>query len=310
MPEELEQRQFLQPEGFRSGFIALIGRTNVGKSTLLNAVLSQKVAITSPKPQTTRNRIVGIKTLPQAQLIFLDTPGIHRPHTALNRYMVESALKTLQEVDLIVLVTDASEEKCLQEDERLLKRLQGITVPIFLVLNKIDLILKERLLPLIAAYKDYLAFQEYIPLSALTGENVHNFVQQIIPYLPEGPLYFPADQVTEQPETFFIAELIREKVFHLTHQEVPYGVAVVVEEITETENNLLRITATIYVERDSQKGILIGKGGQMLKRIGELAREEIERLFGMKVYLGLWVKVRKHWTESERWIKELGHFSS
>jgi GTP-binding protein Era len=185
-----------------------------------------------------------------------------------------------------------------------------MTVPVFLVLNKIDLMLKENLLLLIAAYTERFPFQELIPVSARTGENTEHLIQQILQALPAGPPYFPVDQVTDQPETFFIAELIREKVFQYTHQEVPYGVAVVVEEMTETPNNVLRILATIYVERESQKGILIGKGGQMLKRIGELSREELEPLFGTKVYLALWVKVRKHWTAHERWMKELGHFSS
>ncbi|RMF90450.1 MAG: GTPase Era [Nitrospinota bacterium] len=305
-----EEKRAQQDQRFRSGFIALVGRTNVGKSTLLNTLLSQKVAITSPKPQTTRNRITGIKTLPTAQLIFLDTPGIHRPYSKLNRYMVDIALVALQEVDLIVFMTDASVEHSLAADAEILERLRAVSTPVFLVLNKVDLVPKPQLLPLIAAYKERFPFAEIIPLSALTGENTERLIEQIIAYLPEGPCYFPPEQATDQPEAFFIAELIREKVFQQTHQEVPYSVAVVVEEITENERGVLHIPATIYVERDSQKGILIGRGGQRLKQIGQAAREEIERLLGTKVYLNLWVKVRKNWTEDERWVKELGHFTS
>jgi GTP-binding protein Era len=292
---------------FRSGFVAIVGRPNVGKSTLLNALLGEKIAIVSPKPQTTRTRILGVKHLPNAQVIFLDTPGIHKAKRRLNEIMVRAALATYREVDLLCVMVEPFEEPG-EEDRFVLETLREVQTPVFLLINKVDLVQKERLLPLIALYQGLYAFAEIIPLSALRGEGIDDLVRTIVRCLPEGPRYFPEDQMTDQPERFIAAEFIREQIFLATREEVPYATAVMVEEFREEpEKPLIVLRAVIYVERDSQKGILIGKGGAMLKQIGRRAREEMERLLGSKVYLELWVKVRPDWRERDADLRELGY---
>jgi GTPase len=292
---------------FKSGFIALVGRPNVGKSTLLNVLVGEKIAIVSAKPQTTRSRITGIKTTEEAQLIFLDTPGLARPRSALNRHMLQIAHEAYQHVDLILLVTETSGVDHLGDDEFILQQLKEVKTPIFLVINKIDLIDHRQILPLIEAYRRHFPFAEYVPVSALKGVNIDSLLRAIIHYLPEGPRYFPTDQLTDQPEKFLIAELIREQIFTQTEQEVPYQTAVMVEQMEDTESGILRVEATIYVERDSQKGIVIGKRGNRLKQIGQGARQEIERRLNARVYLALWVKVRKDWSENEQLIRDMGY---
>jgi GTPase len=292
---------------FKSGFVALAGRPNVGKSTLLNILVGEKVAIVSTKPQTTRSRITGIKTTTEAQLIFLDTPGLARPRSALNRHMVQIAREAYQNVDLVLLVTEASGTDHLAHDEFILQQLKEVKTPIFLVINKIDLIDHRQLLPLIETYQRHFPFVEYIPVSALKKVNIDALLRAIIRYLPEGPRYFPTDQLTDQPEKFLIAELIREQIFVQMEQEVPYQTAVMIEQMEDTANGVLRLEATIYVERDSQKGIVIGKRGTRLKHIGQAARQEIERRLNTRVYLALWVKVRKDWSENEQLIRDMGY---
>jgi GTPase len=292
--------------GFKSGFIALIGRPNVGKSTLLNGLLGEKIAIISPKPQTTRNRILGIKHLPAAQIIFLDTPGIHRSKAMLNQAMVRTALATLQEVDVICLLIEADSPDH-EENEWILENLRTVQKPVFLVINKIDRVPKENLLPIMQRYSQKRSFEQIIPISALLGEGIDILVEELLKILPEGPQLFPEDMVTDLPERFLAAEMIREKVFHLTREEIPYATAVVIEDFQEREEkNLVVIRATILVERDSQKGILIGGKGRMLKEIGRLAREEIEALLGVRVFLELWVKVEQDWREDSRALHRLG----
>jgi GTP-binding protein Era len=292
---------------FKSGFIALIGRPNVGKSTLLNVLVGEKVAIVSTKPQTTRSRITGIKTTDDAQLIFVDTPGLARPRSALNRHMVQVVREAYQHVDLILLVTDAAASDQLAHDEFILQQLKDVKTPTFLVINKIDLIDHRQILPLIEAYQQRFPFVEYVPVSALKAVNVDALLRAISRYLPTGPRYFPTDQLTDQPERFLIAELVREQIFIQTAQEIPYQAAVMVEQTEDTDSGVLRVEATIYVERDSQKGIIIGKRGSRLKQIGQVARQEIERRLSTRVYLALWVKVRKDWSENEQLIRELGY---
>jgi len=291
---------------FKSGFVSLVGRPNSGKSTLLNLLLGEKIAITSPKPQTTRNRILGIKNLPSGQVIFLDTPGIHRSKSIMNQSMVRTALSTLQEVDSICFLIEADYPDN-EENEWILENLKKTAKPVFLVINKIDLISKESLLPIMERYSRARPFEQMIPVSALLGDGVDVLVKELLRVLPEGPRLFPEEMITDLPERFLAAELIREKVFHLTRDEVPYATAAVVEEFKERpERNLVVIRATIQVERESQKGILIGEKGRMLKEIGRLAREEIEALLGTKVFLELWVKVEKNWRDDPQALRRLG----
>jgi GTP-binding protein Era len=292
---------------FKSGLIALLGRPNVGKSTLLNVLVGEKIAIVSAKPQTTRSRITGIKTTAEAQLIFVDTPGLARPRSALNRHMMQIARDAYQGVDVILLVTEASGPDPLAVDEFILQQLKDVNTPIFLVINKIDLIDHRQLLPLIETYRDRFPFAEYVPVSALKEVNIEALLRTIGQYLPAGPRYFPTDQLTDQPERFLIAELIREQIFAQMEQEVPYQTAVMVEEMEDTDSGVLHVEATIYVERDSQKGIIIGKRGNRLKQIGQAARQEIERRLNTRVYLALWVKVRKDWSENEQLIRDMGY---
>jgi GTP-binding protein Era len=288
---------------FRSGFISVIGRPNVGKSTLLNALLGEKIAITSSKPQTTRNRILGIVNQPGAQFVFIDTPGIHKPMHKMNEVMVRTALQASQEVDVILMLVEAGEQPG-GGDRFIIETLSEVKTPVFLLINKVDLVKKEALLPLIQEYGRLYAFAEIIPVSALKND-LGGLIGTILKRLPPGPMYFPDDQLTDQPERFIVSEMIREKVFELTKDEVPYSSAVVIEEMKE-EPEITRIHAVIYVERDSQKGILIGKGGGMLKKIGTLARLDAEKLLGMKIFLKLFVKVKKGWREDDRMLKNFG----
>lgn len=291
---------------FHSGYIAIVGRSNVGKSTLLNSLLGEKVAIVSPRPQTTRNRITGIKTTAHAQVVFLDTPGIHQAHSLMNRRMVDVALQTLHEVDGLLWVIDAHERIGVQ-DERIAELLRGVKTPVTILLNKIDLVSKGKLLPLMQRCSEMLPGKEILPVSARTGDNMPLLLELIERSLPVGPRYFPGDEVTDQSERFLAAEIIREKVFILTREEIPYGVAVTIDEFTEKpEKNLIVIKATIHTERDSHKPILIGKQGSMLKEIGSQTRAELEALLGCKIFLELFIRVDKGWTQRPHTLSEMG----
>ncbi|MBR0261637.1 MAG: GTPase Era [Selenomonadaceae bacterium] len=290
---------------YKSGFVAVIGRPNVGKSTLINKIIGQKVAITSDKPQTTRSRIQCILTQDDAQIIFLDTPGIHKPKFKLGEYMLKAAEGTLKEVDAIFFVIDAT-EKFGGGEKYILERLNATTKPVILVVNKIDLTEREKLLPIIAEYSARRDFAAVVPISATDGTNVDELIAEAKKFLPEGVQYYPADMVTDQPERLIIAELIREKILHATQDEIPHSIAVDLEEFTPRDNGTIFIRATIYVERDSQKGILIGKGGAMLKQVGAAARPEIEMLLGSKIFLDLWVKVKRDWRNSIGALQSFG----
>ena len=290
---------------YKSGFIAVIGRPNVGKSTLINKIIGQKIAIMSDKPQTTRSRIQCILTQDDAQIIFLDTPGIHKPMFKLGEYMLKAAEGTLKEVDGIFFVIDATENFGGGE-KYILERLETTTAPVILVINKVDLIDREKILPIISAYSARRNFAAVVPISAVDGTNIDTLIDEAKKFLPEGSKYYPADMVTDQPERLIVAELIREKILHVTEDEVPHSVAVDIEEITPRKNAPTYIRAVIYVERDSQKGIIIGKGGELLKGIGKNSRPEIEMLLGTKVYLDLWVKVKRGWRNSNGAIQNLG----
>ena len=290
---------------YKSGFVTVIGRPNVGKSTLINKIIGQKVAITSDKPQTTRSRIQCILTHDDAQIIFLDTPGIHKPKLKLGEFMLKAAEGTLKEVDAIFFVIDAT-EKFGGGEKYILERLNTTTKPVILVVNKVDLLEREKLLPIIAEYSKRRDFAAIVPISAADGTNIDALIDEAKKFLPEGVQYYPADMITDQPERLIIAELIREKILHATQDEIPHSIAVDVEEFTERENGTIFIRATIYVERDSQKGILIGKSGAMLKNIGKLARPEIEMLLGAKVFLDLWVKVKRDWRNSIGALQSFG----
>lgn len=289
----------------RSGFVTIIGRPNVGKSTLLNSLMGRKVAIVSDKPQTTRHRIRSVLTREDAQIIFVDTPGIHKPKHRLGQLMVDSALNTIQDVDLVLFLIEAHRESG-PGDDFVLERLAGLGTPVFLVINKVDLVEKPKLLPLIDEMRRKFTFAEIVPVSARTGTNVERLADLVVGYLPVGPRYYPEDVVSDQPENLILAELVREKVLHLTAQEVPHSVAVVVDEVVPGQKGVTVVRATIFVERDSQKGILIGEGGRMMKNIGQLARKEIESLLGIRVYLELWVKVKPGWRKDERQLYHLG----
>jgi GTP-binding protein Era len=292
-----------EEQNFRSGFIAIVGRPNVGKSTLLNSLLGEKISIISDKPQTTRNRIRGILSLPGSQMVFIDTPGIHKPLHRMNELMVQAALRTYDEVDVILLLVEAT-EKPGSGDKFIIETLGKVKTPVFLLINKVDLVAKERLLPLMQEYSTLYPFAEIIPVSAIKND-LGGLMDSIGKRLPKGPRYFPDDQLSDQPERFIVAELIREKVFKLTKEEIPYSTAVVIENMKE-EPELTRVDAVIYVDRDSQKGILIGKGGAMLKQIGTLARRDAEKLLGVKVFLQVWVKVKKGWREDDGMLKDIG----
>ena len=286
---------------FRSGVVPIIGRPNVGKSTLLNRLVGEKVAIVSPKPQTTWHRILGVKTLPSAQILFVDTPGIHDASSKLNRSLLTVAKGTLNDADVILHMVEAADPFPVEE-QQIWELLQGINTPVILVINKIDL------LGGVAAPEQPLPFPytNVIRISALVGTGVDHLEGEVIVLLPPGPPYYPADVMTDQTERFMAREIIREKIFHLTRQEIPYSCAVVVEEFKEREAGAVWIRATINVEKDSQKGILIGKGGNKLKEIGRQARMDLEKLLGARVYLDLWVRVQKDWTKKENALREFG----
>ncbi|SFL81448.1 GTP-binding protein Era [Gracilibacillus orientalis] len=291
---------------FKSGFVAIIGRPNVGKSTFMNHVIGQKIAIMSDKAQTTRNKIQGVYTDEQKQIIFIDTPGIHKPKHKLGDFMVKIAENTLNEVDAIMFMINADEGYGMG-DQYIMDRLESIKKPVYLIINKIDLVHPDQLLPLIDQYKDKYPFKEIIPISALEGNNVNHLMEVITENLQEGPQYYPEDQVTDHPERFIISELIREKVLQLTREEVPHSIAVVMDGIdNRDEDEKVLVQATIVVERKSQKGIIIGKQGQMLKEVGKRARKDIERLLGSKVYLELWVKVQENWRNKDHQLSEFG----
>lgn len=291
----------------RSGFVAIVGRPNVGKSTFMNRILGEKIAIMSPKAQTTRNKINGIYTTPDAQIVFVDTPGIHKPKNALDDYMDTAALSTLNQVDAVLFMV-AADEKMGPGDAYILNQLAAVKQPVYLVINKIDLVHPDALLPFIAGYKDQHDFAGVYPISATMGNNVDELLAALTATLPEGPQYYPEDQLTDHPEYFVVGELIREKILELTRDEVPHSVAVMVESMkNRSETGKLQIEAYIIVERDSQKGIVIGKGGAMLKQIGIRARRDIENLLGEKVNLKLWVRVQKNWRDNNQYLKSLGY---
>ncbi|HWO43800.1 MAG TPA: GTPase Era [Candidatus Eisenbacteria bacterium] len=291
---------------FRSGYVAIVGRPNVGKSTLLNSLLGEKVAIVTPKPQTTRNRITGILTRPHSQIVFLDTPGIHSARSLLNRRMLDTALQTLNEVDGVCWLIEA-DGRIGAEEEKLAERLAALRAPVLVLLNKIDKVAKSRLLPLMERCADLLPGREILPISALTGENLPRLMEIVEGWLPEGPRYFPEGEFTDQTERFIASEIIREKIFLLTHEEIPYGIAVTVDEFTEKEDkHLIVIKATIHTARESHKPILIGKKGSMLKEIGKRAREELESLLGCRIFLELFIRVNPGWTDDPRALAEMG----
>lgn len=298
-------KQTRETAAFKSGFVSIIGRPNVGKSTFMNQVIGQKIAIMSDKPQTTRNKIQGVYTTEHAQLVFIDTPGIHKPLSKLGDYMIRIAESTLNEVDVVLFLVDAF-AGIGGGDRYIIEQLKKIKTPVFLVINKIDLVHPEALLPLIDQYNALFSFQEVVPISALNGNNISHLLNLLIQYMPEGPQYYPDDQITDHPEQFVVAELIREKILHMTHEEIPHSVAVQIEDMSVDEKGIVHISALIYVERDSQKGIVIGKNGRLLKEIGRLAREDIERLLGSKIFLQCWVKVKKDWRNQERMLREFG----
>ena len=291
---------------FRSGYIAIVGRPNIGKSTLLNQLLGEKVAIVTPKPQTTRNRITGIRTSAKSQIVFIDTPGIHQAHSLMNRRMVEVAWQTLHEVDGVLWVLDSG-QRIGPEEEKIAGTLNGLKTPSLILLNKIDVVAKGKLLPLMQRCSELLPGIEIVPISALKGEGVPMVLEIVEKWLPEGPQYFPEGEFTDQTERFVASEIIREKIFLLTREEIPYGVGVTIDEFTEKEEkNLIVIQATIVTERESHKPILIGKRGSMLKEVGRRAREELEALLGCKIFLELFVKVDRGWTQDPNALTEMG----
>ncbi|MBF0753272.1 MULTISPECIES: GTPase Era [Jeotgalicoccus] len=293
--------------GFKSGFVSIIGRPNVGKSTFMNKVLGQKVAIMSDKPQTTRNKIQGVYTKDNAQMIFIDTPGIHKPKHQLGEHMMKVARNTLRETEVILFIINAAEEIG-RGDEFIIDMLKNTKTPIILVLNKIDLIHPDDLIKQIEVYKDKLDFSDVVPISALQGNNIDRLLSVIESHLPEGPMYYPEDRITDHPEHFIVSELIREKALHKLSQELPHAIGVEVLKMKgDDEGGKVKVEALIYVERESQKGMVIGKGGKMLKEIGREARMDIENLLGSKVYLELWVKVQKDWRNKPTFIRSLGY---
>ena len=288
------------------GFVALGGRPNVGKSTLLNRLMGTKVAIVSDKPQTTRTRIIGVRNLPTGQIVYTDTPGIHRPLHRMNVRMVDAALESLRQADVLALVTDASAAPG-RGDRFMVKLLESVEQPVFLVLNKIDLVRKPSLLPLIESYRKAYAFAEIVPVSALTGDNSDRLERLFLEYLPDGEPMYPTDYVTDQPERAFVAEIVREKVLAHTYGELPYASTVIIDRFEEPdERGLMRVFCSILVDRESQKPIVVGKGGEMIKKIGSAAREDLEAFFGARVYLDLRVKVRAEWREDDRVLDEMG----
>ncbi|TES12607.1 GTPase Era [Staphylococcus epidermidis] len=290
----------------KSGFVSIIGRPNVGKSTFVNRVIGHKIAIMSDKAQTTRNKIQGVMTRDDAQIIFIDTPGIHKPKHKLGDYMMRVAKNTLSEIDAIMFMVNVNEDIG-RGDEYIMEMLKNVKTPIFLVLNKIDLVHPDTLMPKIEQYQSYMDFTDIIPISALEGLNVDHFFDVLKSFLPEGPKYYPDNQISDHPEQFVVSEIIREKILHLTSEEIPHAIGVNVDRMIKEDEDRVRIEATIYVERDSQKGIVIGKGGKKLKEVGKRARRDIEMLLGSKVYLELWVKVQRDWRNKVNFIRQIGY---
>lgn len=290
---------------FKSGFVTIIGRPNVGKSTLLNYIIGEKLSIISNKPQTTRNTIQAIHTREDYQIVFLDTPGMHRPRHKLGEYMVNVAQKTLNEVDIILFLINP-EDEIGPGDRHIMEQLKNTKTPVIMVLNKIDAVKRDKVAKTIENYSKEFKFKEVVPISAINGENVDTLLKLIVNNLPEGPQYFPGDMITDQPEKFVISEIIREKILRNMTDEVPHGTAVEVVQMKE-EGRLININATIYCEKDSHKAMIIGKGGQKIKKIGESARIDIEKLLDSRVYLELWVKVKKDWRDSPSTLKTLGY---
>lgn len=296
----------MENTNYKSGFVSIVGRPNVGKSTLMNQIIGEKITITSDKAQTTRNRIQGIHTTDEEQIVFIDTPGIHKPKHQLGQFMVDTALGTLGEVDIVLFMINVSEKKG-PGDRFIMERLENIQTPVFLVMNQIDKVHPDELLPIIESYQQDMDFAEIIPVSAANGNNVDRLLQVISNYLEEGPQFYPSDQVADHPEYFIVSEFVREKVLELTREEIPHSVAVVTESMQRDENDLIDISVIINVERNSQKGIVIGKGGKMLKEIGTRARKDIETLLGSKVYLEIWVKVEDDWRDTPQDLSRFGY---
>lgn len=293
-------------EAHKSGFVAIVGRPNVGKSTLLNRIVGQKIAIMSDKAQTTRNKIQGIYTIPEAQIVFIDTPGIHKPKHRLGDFMVETAYSALREVDAVLFMVSADQKRG-KGDDFIIERLKAMNSPVYLIINKIDKVHPDDLFAIIEDYSTQMDFAEIVPISATEGNNFDRLMSLLVEQMPEGPQYFPDDQITDHPEYFIVSELIREKVLLLTRDEIPHSVAVVVDSMKRDEHDKIHIQATIIVERDSQKGIIIGKGGKMLKQVGTKARLDIEYLLDDKVYLELWVKVQKDWRDKKIYLQDFGY---
>ncbi|MBW9308545.1 GTPase Era [Lactobacillus delbrueckii] len=289
----------------KSGFVALVGRPNVGKSTLMNRLIGQKVAITSAKPQTTRNKISGIYTEDDMQVVFVDTPGIFKSHSDLDEYMDKASLSSLKDVDLVMFMVDAKEAG--KGEEYVAGLLKDLDIPVFLVINKIDQVHPNDLLPIIDSYQAVGKFAEFLPISARQGNGVDDLLKTLKDYLPEGPQYYASDEVTDRPEYFVVAEMIREQILRLTDQEVPHSTAVWVDQMNQRINGKLQIDATIFVEKDGQKRIIIGQRGSMIKQIGMRSRKEIENLLGEKVNLKLWVKVRRDWRQDPAFLKSIGY---
>ncbi|SDJ60160.1 GTPase Era [Alkalibacterium thalassium] len=293
-------------EQFKSGFVSLVGRPNVGKSTLLNRMVGQKIAIMSDKAQTTRNKVQGILTTKSYQIVFIDTPGIHKPKHRLGDFMVKTAMSTFNEVDVVMFLVNVTEKRG-PGDDFIIDKLKTVESPVFLVLNKIDQIHPDELLPIIEDYNSQMTFAEIVPISATEGNNVDRLLETVRSYLPEGPQFYPEDQVSDHPEYFIVSELIREKVLERTREEIPHSIAVVVDSMQREDNEKVVVNATIIVERKSQKGIIIGKQGKMLKDIGMNARKDIERLLGDKIYLDLWVKVQNDWRDKQQHLNDYGY---
>lgn len=295
-----------QSEHFKSGFVAVVGRPNVGKSTLINALIGDKIVIVSDKAQTTRNRIICVYTDQEKQIVFMDTPGIHKPKNKLGEFMVTAAVDSLKEVEAVLFLVVANEKRG-PGDNFIIEQLQKVKVPVYLCINKIDTLTKEDLLKVIVSYQDAYPFAGVIPISALEKENLDVLLDELTSKLPEGPQYFPEDMITDQPERLLISDMIREKILLTTRDEVPHSIAVEVEEMKTRDDGTTYIRATIFVERDSQKGIIIGNKGAMLKQLGAQSRLDIQRLLGTKVYLDLWVKVKKDWRNKSGMLSELGY---
>lgn len=292
---------------FKSGFVTIIGRPNVGKSTLMNQIIGQKIAIMSDKPQTTRNRIQTVITTEEGQIVFIDTPGIHKPKHKLGEYMNKTAQSTFGQVDVILWLVEPNKEIG-RGDNFIIEQLQRVKTPVILVINKVDTVSKNDILEVIDTYKDAYNFAEIIPVSALKGENTQRIPEILFEYLEEGPQFFESDMITDQPERQLVAELIREKALHQLQQEIPHGIAVVIDQMKDRNNkSIVDIDATIICEKDSHKGIIIGKQGSMLKKIGTEARKDVERLLGSKVNMQIWVKIKKNWRDSDFLLKNFGY---